>query len=73
MTIKIKSKDLGPNRFYITVATDSWHEDLEFKEWMDQHCPDCMYIKRENFGEKGFWEVRGGEMRLQSLILLRWS
>jgi hypothetical protein len=73
MAIKIKSKDLGPNRFYITVTTDSWQEDNMFKEWMSKNCSECMCVKREQWGSRGFWEVRGGEMRLQLLIMLRWS
>lgn len=73
MAIKVKTKDLGPNRFYITVTTESWREDQEFKDWMDEYCPDCMCIKRDNWGSRAYWEVRGGEKRHQMLILLRWS
>jgi hypothetical protein len=71
--MKIRSKDLGTNRWFLTMKSSGYKEDEAFKEWMDRNCPECMYVKRENYGEESYWEVRGGDMRTQTMILLRWS
>lgn len=70
--MKVRSNDLGDQRWLLTMHSSGQDEDREFKEWMDKHCSDCMYVKRFNSGDP-YWEVRGGDMRLQTMILLKWS
>jgi len=62
----------GEGRWYMIGRTKNQEEDKAFREWMDKHCPDCMYILRFNSGDP-YWEIRGGDKKWQSLILLRWT
>jgi hypothetical protein len=72
MVMKIRSKNLGEERWFLIMKSSGPVEDREFKEWMDKHCSECMYVNRFNGGDP-YWEVRGGDMRQQTMILLKWS
>lgn len=71
--MKIRRKELGLNRFYLRMTSSGYAEDRAFEKWMDETCSECMYVKRSNYGEEPYWEVRGGDLRLQTLIILRWT
>ena len=70
--MKVVSKDIGPQRWLLILKSKDYNEEVAFKDWMDEHCPECMCVKRFNDADP-FWEVRGGEPRTQTLILLRWT
>jgi hypothetical protein len=65
-------ENLGEGRWHCTAWSESGHEDLAFRTWMDERYPDCLYQHRFNGGEP-YWEIRGGDKRILSLILLRWD
>lgn len=71
--MKFRVKDLGDERWYMLGFSKDHQEENEFVKWMTIHFPDCMFVKRSNYGDKPFWEIRGGDKRQQTLILLRWS
>ena len=64
--------NLGEDRWHATAWSESNDEDHAFKDWMDLRYPDCLYHNRFNGGEP-FWELRGGDKRILSIILLRWD
>lgn len=70
--MKFFSKDLGEPRWFMMGWSSGAVEDRAFCEWMDNNCEDCMYILRFNSGEP-YWELRGGDQHLRTLILMRWQ
>lgn len=64
--------NLNEDRWYMTAPSVNAAEDKQFREWMDANCPDCMCVLRFNSGEP-YWELRGGDVHLRTLILMRWS
>lgn len=70
--MNIISRDIGLQRWQLILKSDDYNEEVAFKEWMDEHYPECMCVKRFNSGDP-YWEVRGGELRIQTHILLRWT
>lgn len=64
--------NLGEDRWHATAWTENNQEDEDFRNWMDERLPDCLYVHRFNGGEP-YWELRGGDKRNLSIILLRWD
>ena len=71
--MKFRVKDLGEERWYMIGFSSGGKEDQEFYDWMNIHYPDCMFVKRSNYGDEPYWEIRGGDKRQQTMILLRWN
>jgi len=61
-----------PARWHMSGVSSGVQEDAEFREWISDMYPECLYLYRFNHGNP-FWELRGGDLTTQSLIILRWS
>lgn len=66
------SKDLGPERWFMKGYSKDHFEANAFHDWMTKNCPDCLFTHRFNSGDP-YWEIRGGDKKLQTLILLKWQ
>jgi hypothetical protein len=70
--MRFSVKDLGPERWFMRGYTKNAEEDQAFHTWMTANCSDCLFLNRFNSGDP-YWEIRGGDKKLQTLILLKWQ
>lgn len=70
--MQIKRHDVGRQRWHLTITTNNWIENEAFNEWMKEHCPECMWVRRWN-SSRPFWEVRGGDIGQMMMIYMRWE
>ena len=71
----IRVYELGPTRWHMDLWFDHNNEvkNREFREWMADNLPHCLYLHHWNGGIRPFWELRGGDPSEQSLIVLMWA
>ena len=71
----IRVYELGPTRWHMDLWFDQNNEakNREFREWMADNLPHCLYLHHWNNGIRPFWELRGGDPSEQSLIVLMWA
>jgi hypothetical protein len=71
--MRIRKHDVGPGRWHLTAWSSGGNEDREFWEWMRINCPECMCIKRSQWGTDPHWEIRGSDRGQMMLIMMAWS
>jgi hypothetical protein len=72
--MRIVKHDVGYNRWHLTGYSNGRNEDIMFYAWMQEHCAECLCVKRDNYGiGQPHWEIRGGDITQMMLIVMSWS
>jgi hypothetical protein len=73
--VKIRSKNLGEQRWLCLCTIFSFAELREFRRWLNDTLPDSKLssVVREGPGEVVTCEVRGGDLAAQTLLLMVWN
>jgi hypothetical protein len=69
---RIKVHDLGPTRWHMSI----WFRhpyNGQFEEWMKDNYPDCLCRYCFNYGDRPYYELRGGDPDDQTMIAMRWA
>ena len=78
--MKIDIIDIGPYRWYIKIWPNKNDSDSNFESWIKEHFPRCFFKRRHNFqpvignrDSQWYWEMRGTEFGVPTLIALTWG
>lgn len=72
--MRIRKHSGNETRWHLSAWTSGHQEDMLFYAWMQEHCAECMCVKRANYGSGDpYWELRGGDIGYMMLIMMTWG